>query len=94
MVTLFDAIGLASSAVALFATARLVMYARDLKRALREEPLFLTCTGHMVKNFDQSIMAKDCGGIRSAQCSDGRCRYHCAMHCKCEAAGPPVGPYR
>ena len=28
----------------------------------------------------------DCKAFRSAQCSDGRCRYHCGKRCKCGAS--------
>lgn len=46
------------------------------------------CTGYQGLNYPHAIQ-KDCRSNRSPTCLDGRCTYHCANMCKCDASNDP-----
>jgi hypothetical protein len=44
------------------------------------------CTGYRFGRGVVSKMHDDCTALRSADCKDGRCTYHCEQMCKCVTA--------
>lgn len=47
-----------------------------LGRKAKASPAVDTCTDHIAGSIH-------CRALRNPYCSDGRCRYHCQLRCKC-----------